>query len=485
MTRRMGARSCVALYLTVCRHRFVRALAFAMTGTLIGVPGCNAGPDSTPEDSGGAGEGGEGETSSGGGARPGSLTGGASNSSGGARGGDLSIEIGGTAPTGGSAANGGASISGGSSSDGGAAGEPNLGGDGPTEAGGSGPSGGVLCNHGSFRAENGLCQEWSDCEAGTYVAGLPSLWNDRLCVPCGAGFFTSEANRANCFPSGCDVTEMTLQEGDGSRHAECAVRPGTSLEKNVPVPIAACSGSVVSVLLPGEVAFEVREYGSGARAPRMLNTPSRLLPLALATSEGGETFLAASGADILPFGETPLPASVRGFAPGGNELWASEWTPEAAEYRSVILSAGAMFAQGSTLAPFFPEIPVGFVQRLSTGGTVAWTHKFENPYGTWTYQVAIGTAGAVYASGFSGEEYFLAYLSPFDGTEQWRLSLPRQPSALAPFKDNGIMIASLGLAGQLQVAALDSTGDEVWIWTDEPQEFGLVNAKFLLPLGLA
>jgi hypothetical protein len=445
----------------------------------VALSACNE--DTPPEDSGGGGEGGEVERGVGGDGGSTSPSGGKGNvhASGGATGGKTNGEVdGGAASTGGVYAAGGIEAAGGTPS-GGSAGEPSSGGGEPDETGGSGAGGSGGCDDGYF-LDSDACRPWSDCTPGSYVAGLPSFSNDRFCIPCSEGSYASDPNQPYCLPNGCEVTEVTLTTGSSIAHAECSPRPTALLSRDAPIPVAVSSGQVVSVLVPKEASFEVLELGAGARSTRNLDTPVGLSPLALIAEPSGDVFLASRGAG--DSAQSPLAASVRSYRLDGSAAWTLEWLPETATYEGLALGADALFAQGTTLSTFSPEIPFGFVQRLTKSGSVEWTHKFEHPYGANTTSIQLGSEGALYVGGFQGVEYFVASLSSENGSEQWRVPLSRTVEALALADDGGVVVLALGPYGELQVISLDAAGEPRWTWTDDPQQFGLPTAKSLLAL---
>lgn len=403
--------------------------------------------------------------------------------------------------TSGGASSGGSPSTDGGSSNGGMAGDWGFGGEaasgGSEGSGGSNGSGGGACASGSFEDGVGAereCVPWQICEPGSYVAVLPSPFHDRACGVCGDGLFSETENAASCRYRGCEIHEVLIEPGDRTRHDECTPRSLFELHENGALPIDAWAGSAPRVLFGPSNAPTVRTYENLGFSSVALAAPPLLAPRALAGFADGRVVVASSGGP-LDSGEAPLPASIRAFAANGSALWTEEWLGPKASYDEIEVAPGdtAVVALASTLFGTYLEPDFGFVECREPTGALRWRHDFESPYGARSYQLALGSDGSVYATSFEGEAYFLSKIALANGELLWNVELDWMPRALGPGPEGGVVVASVGLYGSLEVAALDGDGQELWLWTDEallleqvtPVEILLVQDDSILVAGQA
>lgn len=276
--------------------------------------------------------------------------------------------------------------------------------------------GSAACSEGRYAADNGECQQWTECALGTYVASTGTADSDQECQPCEPGTYSDAANATACIAwDDCGWFD-TSQTGTSTRNVECLQADtfhqfGTEGYDGIYAMANDTSGRVV---VAGWTGGALYEDADGPAFVRLYDPEGRVVW----TRQFGAQFQdRVTGVAFAPDGDVFIAGAINGVAVGDepdpsdafvarlaslNGLEARRWkfgtSVSDASVAIATDASGASVVVGDTSGALsgtsYGDTDV-FVRQYDSTGEVHWTRQFGTTSRDYASAVAIGPSGEV------------------------------------------------------------------------------------------
>jgi hypothetical protein len=265
----------------------------------------------------------------------------------------------------------------------------------------------AVCGDGTFSTSTNAasCAAWSDCPTGTYVAGDGSATSDRVCTTCADGTFSTAPNAALCATwSYCGPGEYVSTAGTTTNNLVCgACQAGSfsaTTDASACAPWTTCTGFFNTT---------GTSTTNAVCGPNVLQTGTMGYNAAdgIALDSNGNIYIVGDTTGAFPT-QTNVgnyDAFLLQYDASGTLQWARQFGTNTVDSAMAVTvdANNNIYVVGYTYGTFPGQTNAGgddaYLAKYDATGTQQWAHQFGTSGSDYAYAVAVDGSNYVYVSG--------------------------------------------------------------------------------------